>query len=90
MYQVYILKSFKDSSYYIGHTNNLTLRLRRHNSGYCKFTKSRRPYELIYSENFTTRALAVRREKEIKSYKGGDSFKNLISAGGRAVNCTRL
>jgi len=32
-YFVYILQSQRDGSYYIGHSNNLEYRLKRHNEG---------------------------------------------------------
>jgi putative endonuclease len=77
-YFVYILRSKKDGSFYVGQTNNLADRLLRHNSGYNRFTRPRTPYELVYKEEFNSRSDAVRREMKIKSYKGGQLFKNLI------------
>ncbi len=79
MYSVYILQSSKDNKYYIGQTNNLSQRIERHNAGMVLSTKSRRPLKLIYSEDFVTRSQAVSREKELKSFKGGDKFKKLLA-----------
>lgn len=67
---VYILKSVKDDKFYIGQTNNLTDRFLRHNNGCVTATKNRRPLVLAYSENYNTRAEAMRREKYLKSLKG--------------------
>jgi putative endonuclease len=77
-YFVYILRSEKDSSYYIGQTRDLERRLIRHNRGGGNFTKKKIPYRLIYSETWPTRNDAVSRERLIKSYKGGEAFKKLI------------
>jgi putative endonuclease len=78
MFFVYILQSIKDGSYYIGQTSNLEERMDRHNRGGSKFTKARKPYILVYHAIFETRSEAVRREAEIKGYKGGKSFKELL------------
>lgn len=79
-YFVYILKSEKDQKYYIGRTNNLDRRLRQHQEGLVKSTKNRRPLILVYTERLGIKREAERREREIKSYKGGNSFKKLILA----------
>ena len=50
-YYVYILKSFKDGSYYLGSTNNLEDRVARHNQGRSKYTKATRPWRLEYFED---------------------------------------
>jgi putative endonuclease len=76
---VYILKSLKNGSYYVGQTNNVAKRLLRHYAGQSIYTKTRAPYTLIYSEGLKDRTEAMRREREIKSYKGGEAFKKLLS-----------
>ena len=78
MYIVYILKAQLYNRYYIGHTNNLSNRLARHNKGYVKSTKVYRPWILIYTEEFKTKPEAYKRELQIKSYKSGEAFKKLI------------
>ena len=82
MFSAYILKSDKSGKYYIGHTENLVERLRRHNRGMVKSTKSYRPWKIVYTENFDNKNDAYRREFEIKSYKGGNAFKKLIEKVG--------
>lgn len=79
MFYTYILQSESTGKYYIRQTNNLEQRLDRHNSHPDTYTKNRGPWKLLYWEEFTTRAEAMHREKEIKSYKGGNSFKKLIT-----------
>ena len=78
MVYVYILKSSVDLGFYIGISNNLGARLIKHNQGGVQSTKYRKPFELVYSEKFDNYSKARFREKEIKSYKGGNKFKDLI------------
>ena len=68
-YFVYILRSLKDFKLYIGQTNNLKNRIRRHNSGQVKATKYRRPLRLAYSETFSSRSEAMKKESYLKSLK---------------------
>jgi putative endonuclease len=75
---VYILQSLKDKKYYIGSTGDLTRRLAEHNRGQNKSTKHRKPFKLIYQEEFGEIFDAKNKEKIIKSYKGGNAFKKLI------------
>jgi len=78
MYFVYILKSIKDHKYYIGSTSEIHARLNYHNSGKQRSTRHRIPFELAYQEEYSDRKQAEKREREIKSYKGGEAFKRLI------------
>ncbi|CAN5147599.1 hypothetical protein BH11PAT3_BH11PAT3_2550 [soil metagenome] len=78
MWYVYILKSTKDGSYYIGCTNNHARRLEEHNSGYNLSTKSKAPWETVHIEEYDSQLIAFEREKKIKSYKGGNAFKKLL------------
>jgi putative endonuclease len=78
MYYVYILKSQKTGKHYIGSTPNIEKRLNEHNNNWTTSTKGKGPWEMIYSEVFETKTEGLKREKEIKRYKGGNSFKNLI------------
>ena len=75
---VYILQSLKDNKYYIGETHDVDARLLFHNSGKQRSTKSRIPFKIILIEEFENRQEALKREKQIKSWKGGNTFKKLI------------
>lgn len=79
MYYVYILKSFKDGKYYISSTSNVENRLAFHNSACQRSTKHRIPFVLVYNESFPDKSQAEKREKQIKSYNGGEAFKKLVS-----------
>jgi putative endonuclease len=78
MFIVYVLKSQKDNRFYIGQTNNLFARIDRHNKGRVQSTKHRIPFNLVYSEKYTTRKETMAREKYLKSLKGNSVFKKII------------
>jgi len=78
MHFVYIIQSIKDLGYYIGITQDLKKRLAYHNNGRVRSTKHRKPFKLIYSENYLTRREARDREKFFKSYKGSKEKLSII------------
>ena len=56
-----------DGSYYAGYTNDLLKRLAKHESGKgAKYTRSRGPLELLYSEQFGTKPEAMKAEYAFK------------------------
>jgi predicted GIY-YIG superfamily endonuclease len=64
---VYILRC-NDGSLYTGITTDLTRRCRQHQAGTAsRYTRSRRPTCLVYSERAPNRSLALRREATIKA-----------------------
>ena len=66
MNYTYILRC-GDGSFYTGWTNNLGKRLEAHNAGRGgRYTRSRLPVKLVYSESFDTKNEAMRREAAIK------------------------
>ena len=57
------LLSCADGTIYSGYTTDLGRRVAAHNRGQgAKYTRSRRPVRLIYSERFETKGEALRRE----------------------------
>lgn len=59
-----------DGTLYTGWTNDLKKRIKAHNSGKgAKYTKTRRPVELVYFEHFATKEEAMSREYHIKQLK---------------------
>ena len=70
MFTVYILKSEKDNKRYIGFTKELIRRILEHNNGMVKSTRNRKPFELVYTEEFEFKSDAMNREKFFKSGKG--------------------
>ena len=63
---IYIIEC-KDCLLYTGITKDLKRRVKEHNCGKgCKFTKSRAPVKLAYSEKAKSRSSALKREAAIK------------------------
>ena len=68
MFWVYILHC-ADGSYYTGHTDNLEKRLTQHQAGECEgYTVSRRPVNLVWSQECVTREEALLAEMQIKGW----------------------
>ena len=75
---VYILQSLVDGTYYVGATQDLDSRLRRHNQGRASYTKAKRPWVLVYSEEYADKGSALQREREIKARKNRVFLDNLV------------
>lgn len=67
VYSVYIVEC-SDGSYYTGIAVDLEKRLHEHNHSAkgARYTRSRRPVALVYSENHPDRSSALKREYAIK------------------------
>ena len=85
MFYCYILKSEINNSYYVGSTSNLKIRLDYHNKGQSKYTRTKRPWKLLYYEEFSTLSLARQREKQVKSWKSREAVERLIRLNGSFV-----
>jgi len=79
MFYLYIIQSKRDRGYYIGSTGNIAKRLNEHNFGNTRYTKNKRPWELIYQEEYMTRSGAVTREKYLKRMKSKKYIDKLIN-----------
>ncbi|MDO8676201.1 MAG: GIY-YIG nuclease family protein [Candidatus Azambacteria bacterium] len=80
MFYVYILKSQKYNWKYIGSCVDLRKRFLEHNSGKVRSTKARKPYNLVYYEAYNNKAVALKREIELKhnSSKKEELFKRIF------------
>ena len=78
MYYVYMLYSAVVDRYYVGQTSNLEDRLKRHNQGRSKYTKSGIPWKLVYKESFETRSEAMKSEKKLKQSKSREHLVQVI------------
>ena len=77
---VYILEC-SDTSLYTGYTNHLEKRINVHNSGKgAKYTRGRLPVKLVYSESYTTKSQALKRENEIKQLSRNEKNKLINSS----------
>lgn len=68
MFYVYVLKSLPNSLHYIGSTADLKQRVAAHNDARNKWTKSGRPWKLIYYEAYNHKFLSQRRERKLKQF----------------------
>ena len=77
---VYLLRC-SDGSLYCGWANDLEKRLAAHNSGRgAKYTKTRRPVELVYSEKLPDKSSALKREYEIKRFSRAEKLRLIGNA----------
>jgi putative endonuclease len=69
MFFVYIIESIDSKRHYIGQTNNLEERLRKHNQGRNLSTKSYIPWRLKWWKEYKSRSEAMIIEKRLKNIK---------------------
>ena len=81
-YYFYILFSLGRDRYYIGQTNNLNERIRKHNSNHKGFTGKIGDWNLVYTEIFISKSDAFKREKEVKKWKSRKMIEQLIRSAG--------
>ncbi len=78
MYYVYVLISLLDRKLYFGSAPDLKARIEKHEKGFVKATRNRRPLKLIYYEAYTSKIDAMKREKFLKGGKGHGELKILL------------
>jgi putative endonuclease len=82
MFFVYAIYNKMHDKIYIGQTNDLETRLELHNNKSFKnsyTSKFEGVWVLIYKESCQSREKALVREKQLKSYRGREFIKTLIS-----------
>lgn len=84
MITVYVIKSETTGKIYIGQTNNIDRRLKRHNGllptkAKSYTNKNLGPWELVFKENYSTRSEALKREKFLKSHVGRDYLRSIMA-----------
>jgi putative endonuclease len=79
MYYVYVLRSLKTGKRYVGSTTLLPeIRTKEHNTGKVPWTRSHRPLALVYSEQFESGDIALKRERFFKTGKGRVVLESLL------------
>jgi len=79
---VYILRSDRDGSLYVGQTKDLAARMVRHNSGRSKtYTGDRGTWTLVHHEEHPSRSEAVVRERFLKFCAGAAEKRRLAGLG---------
>jgi len=77
MYYIYVLLC-SDNSLYTGFTTDLGQRVRDQNNGKgSKYVRSRLPARLIYSEKYSDKSEALKREGQIKKWRREQKIKIL-------------
>jgi putative endonuclease len=80
MHYVYIIYSETADKYYVGSTTNPEGRLQAHNHPMNKgWTKRHQPWELVYTQGYTTKVEAEAQERKIKSYKSKKMILHIIN-----------
>ncbi len=74
----YIIYSDSKNKYYVGYTQDIETRVCKHNNGATPSTRPGRPWILVYSEEYTEKSAAIRREIEIKKMKSRKYIEQLI------------
>ena len=76
-HKVYVLIA-KSGKTYVGQTGNFENRIKKHNSHSSKATRLEEQWRVVYEESFSTRAMAVKRERFLKTGDGRRVLKNKI------------
>jgi len=81
MFYVYILYSSKSGNFYYGYTENLTERLKLHQTGKVPSTKPFLPWRLVWYAAFENKKLAKDFELYLKSGSGkAFAYKRLLNS----------
>ncbi len=82
MYYLYILKC-ADQTLYTGITVDVKRRVEEHNASLrgAKYTRARRPVELVYTKRFRNRSTATQAEARVKKLSRAAKL-TLIASGG--------
>jgi len=76
----YILFSKSANKYYVGHTTeSIEERLRKHNSNHSGFTGKFNDWTAVHTEEYPTKELAYKREREVKDWKSRRRIEKLIA-----------
>jgi putative endonuclease len=78
-YYVYVLLC-DDGSFYTGYTRNVNTRLRLHLNGRgARYTRIHKPKRLVYTEEFGSRAEAMKRERQLKKMRHAEKSRLMRS-----------
>ena len=80
MFYIYILYSVSRDRHYVGYTSNVDERVVEHNAGATNYTRSGKPWILVYKEQYELKSEAMKREREIKMKKSRKYIEYLINS----------
>ena len=78
---VYILHSLGDGKFYIGCSVDPEKRFLEHFCNKSRYTRFRGPWQIARIEDYPDKITALKREKEIKSWKSHKAIERLINSG---------
>ena len=82
---VYILYSFQLDKFYVGHTcDEMDERLRKHLSDHSGYTSKAKDWDVVYTEPYSDKPSAYRRELELKARKSRKLIIELIESSERS------
>jgi putative endonuclease len=75
---MYILHSTTLDKFYIGSSENIEARLKKHLADHKGFTGKAKDWKVIYFEEFFDKSDALSREMQIKKWKSSNMVRDLI------------
>ncbi|MHA3770765.1 GIY-YIG nuclease family protein [Verrucomicrobiota bacterium sgz303538] len=89
-YQVYVVQN-PQGRFYIGISENVSVRVAQHNEGVSKWTKGKGPWTLVWTSEAKSLSDARKLENLLKKQKGGAGFFRLTglsrSSGSQSRDC---
>lgn len=86
-HHVYVVEC-RDGTYYTGYTTDIDRRVAEHNAGQAaKYTRGRRPVELVYVESFESKSAAMQREHAIKQLRRSVKEQLVHNTGSAEADC---
>ena len=73
MYRVYVIQN-TEGRYYIGLSENISVRIAQHTDGVSKWTRHRGPWALVWTSEAMSLSEARKLENRLKRQKGGAGF----------------
>jgi putative endonuclease len=75
-YRVYVLQN-DAGKYYIGLSEDVSVRLREHNSGVSRWTRAKGPWQLVWTSEFLCLSEARKLENKLKRQGRGSGFYSM-------------
>jgi len=82
MFFVYIIEATESKRYYIGQTENLEERIKRHNKGRNLSTRAYIPWRLKWWKQYESRSEAIKIERKLKGIKKRAGLEKFVSENG--------
>jgi putative endonuclease len=90
VYYTYVMMSETDGRFYTGATGDLRRRVALHAGGRVRSTAARRPLRLLYYEACLSPDDAYRRERFLKTGKGGRYLRNRLASSLAEIGRNKL